>query len=72
MTTDYVLILTTFPSRRQAEDAAAELVRLRLVACAQVILACEVQVGKVSPRHRCPLRGAAALGQLSGLQRQAL
>lgn len=36
MTNEYVLIRTTFPSRRQAEDAAAELVRLRLVACAQV------------------------------------
>lgn len=33
---DYLVIATTFPSREQAQNAAAELVRRKLVACAQV------------------------------------
>lgn len=37
MSSDYLVILTTFPSREQAQAAAAELVQQKLVACAQVV-----------------------------------
>jgi periplasmic divalent cation tolerance protein len=36
MRSDYLVIVTTFPTRERAQSAAAELVRRKLVACAQV------------------------------------
>ena len=36
MAAQYLMIVTTFPSREQAQAAVAELVQQKLVACAQV------------------------------------